>query len=68
MNATVNYDSFWTGLEIADQYLDLEWYVEERDYLKGSRYTTTGFTRIKLSQSFGNRSITADIVQNYVGA
>jgi propionate CoA-transferase len=68
VNAIVNYDSFWTDPEIADKYLDLVRYVEERYYLKVSRYTTNGFTRIKLSQGLGDRAVTADVVQNYVEA
>jgi propionate CoA-transferase len=68
VNAIVNYDSFWTDPDIQDKYLDLVQYVEERYYLKVSRYTTNGFTRIKLSQGLGARAVTADVVQNYVEA
>lgn len=68
VNAIVNYDSFWTDPEVSGEYLDLVRYVEERYYLKVSRYTTNGFTRIKLSQGLGARAVTAEVVQNYVEA
>lgn len=68
VNAIVNYDSFWVAPDVADQYLDLVRYVEERYYLRVSRYTTNGFTRIKLSQGLGARAVTSDLSQNYVQA
>ena len=68
VNAIVNYDSFWVAPDLADQYLDLVRYVEERYYLRVSRYTTNGFTRIKLSQGLGARAVTSDLTQSFVEA
>ncbi len=66
--AIVNYDSFWVDPEIADRYLDLVQYVEDNYYLKVSRYTTSGFMRIKLSRGLQERQVTSNVVQNYVEA
>jgi len=68
VNAIVNYDSFWVAPDVSDQYLDLVRYVEERYYLRVSRYTTNGFTRIKLSQGLDARAVTSDLTHNYVEA
>jgi propionate CoA-transferase len=64
----VNYDSFWVDPEIAGEYLDLVRYVESNYYLKVSRYTTSGFMRIKLSLGMEERHITSDIAHDYVEA
>jgi propionate CoA-transferase len=64
----VNYDSFWVDPEIADKYMDLVRYVEDKYYLKVSRYTTNGFMRIKLSRGLEERRITSNVVKNYVEA
>ena len=64
----VNYDSFWVDPDIADEYLDLVRYVESNYYLKVSRYTTNGFTRIKLSRGLKDRHISSDVLQTYVEA
>lgn len=66
--AVVNYDSFWVDPELADKYLDLVRYVEDRYYLKVSRYTTNGFMRIKLSRGLEARQVTSDVVKDYVQA
>jgi len=66
--SVVNYDSFWVDPEISDKYLDLVRYVEENYYIKVSRYTTSGFMRIKLSRGLQARQVTANVVQNYVEA
>jgi propionate CoA-transferase len=68
VNAIVNYDSFWTDPDIADKYLDLVRYVQERYYLKVSRYTTSGFTRIKLSKGLNERNVAHEMVQDFVQA
>jgi len=48
--------------------MDLVRYVEANYYLKVSRYTTSGFMRIKLSRGLEERDITSRVVQNYVEA
>ena len=64
----VNYDSFWVDPDIADKYLDLVQYVERNYYLKVSRYTTSGFMRIKLSRGLEERDVTSTVVHDYVAA
>ena len=68
VNAIVNYDSFWVDPDLADAYLDLVRHVEESYYFKVSRYTTSGFMRIKLSRGLEDRQVTSDVVHNYVDA
>ncbi len=65
VNAIVNYQSFWADPEIMDAYLDLVRYVEDRYYIKVSRYTSSGFARLKLAQGLGQRSVTADVQQTH---
>jgi propionate CoA-transferase len=64
----VNYDSFWVDPEIADEYLDAVRHIESEYYLKVSRYTTTGFMRIKLARGLEDRQISSDVHQTYVEA
>ena len=68
VNAIVNYDSFWVNPDIADAYLDLVRHVEESYYFKVSRYTTSGFMRIKLSRGLEDRQVTSDVAHSYVDA
>jgi len=60
VTSIVNYDTFWVNPDIADKYLDLVRYVEANYYDKVSRYTTNGFTRIKLSRGLAERDVTSD--------
>lgn len=68
VNAIVNYDSFWANPAIMDAYLDLVRYVEDRYYLKVSRYSSSGFARLKLAKGLGERQVTSDVVQTHVEA
>ena len=63
--AIVNYESFWADPEIMDRYLDLVRYVEERYYIKVSRYTSSGFARIKLVKGLSEREVSADLVRSH---
>lgn len=62
VHAIVNYDSFTTEDAVNDAYLDLVRYVEERYYIDVSRYTTSGFMRLKLGHEFAARHITSEVV------
>ena len=53
--AVVNYERFVADDSIADAYMDLVKYVEENYYIKVSRYTTSGFLRVKLGKELGKR-------------
>jgi len=64
----VNYDSFWVDPDMADKYLDLVRYIEDKYYLKVSRYTTNGFMRIKLTRGLEERQVTSGVARSYVEA
>ena len=66
--AIVNYESFWVNPDISDLYLDLVRHVETNYYLRVSRYTTSGFMRIKLSRGLEERHVTSSMVKDYVAA
>lgn len=53
----VNYDRFEADPEIMDYYLDAVRYVEETYYLNVSRYTNSGFMRLKLGNELGERKV-----------
>ncbi len=59
--AVVNYERFVADDAIADAYMDLVKYVEENYYLKVSRYTTSGFLRVKLWKELGKRAVTYQV-------
>ena len=68
VNAIVNYDSFWANPEIMDDYLDLVRYVEDRYYIKVSRYTSNGFARLKLAKGLSKRAVTSDLMHTHIEA
>jgi propionate CoA-transferase len=63
VNSIVNYDSFSADDEIMDQYLDLVRYVERTYYLKVSRYTTSGFMRLKLGKELEKRRVSSQVFE-----
>ena len=62
--AVVNYERFVADDAIADAYMDLVKYVEENYYLKVSRYTTSGFLRVKLGKELGKRAVTSKVFES----
>ncbi len=60
----VNYDSFDAGPEIMDAYMDLVRYVEEKYYISVSRYTTSGFMRLKLGSGLANRGVSSHVFES----
>ena len=62
--AIVNYDSFAADDDIIERYLDLVRYVEERYYLKVSRYTTSGFMRLKLGAELEKRKVSSQVFES----
>lgn len=62
--AVVNYERFQADEGIMDAYLDLVRYVEETYYLKVSRYTTSGFMRLKMASGLEKRALTSDVYSN----
>ena len=62
--AIVNYDSFSADDDIIERYLDLVRYVEQRYYLKVSRYTTSGFMRLKLGAELEKRKVSSQVFES----
>src|SRR5262249_29077694 len=60
----VNYDSFSCEPELMDAYMDLVHYVEERYYLGVSRYTNSGFMRLKLGKGLRDRKVSSRIFES----
>jgi propionate CoA-transferase len=63
VNSIVNYDSFEANPDVMDEYLDAVRYVEKTYYLKVSRYTTSGFMRLKLGKELSERKVSSHIFE-----
>ena len=63
VNSIVNYERFEADAEIMPKYLDLVRYVEETYYLSVSRYTTSGFMRLKLASELEKRHVTSEVYE-----
>lgn len=61
--AIVNYDRFVADDDIVDQYMDLVKYVEEKYYISVSRYTNSGFLRLKLGKELGKRKVSSRVFE-----
>jgi propionate CoA-transferase len=59
----VNYDRFEADPEVMDAYLDAVRYVEQRYYLKVSRYTNSAFMRLKLGKELGRRQVSSHVYE-----
>jgi propionate CoA-transferase len=64
----VNYDRFEADLEIMDAYMDAVRYVEEKYYLGVSRYTTSGFMRLKLGKELSARKVSSHVFETHAEA
>lgn len=64
VNSIVNYDRFEAAPDILPDYLDLVRYVQERYYLKASRYTTSGFLRLKMGKELERREVPPHVFLN----
>ncbi len=60
----VNYDRFVADDDIIAKYLDLVKYVEEKYYISVSRYTNSGFLRLKLGKELGKRKVSSRIYES----
>lgn len=60
----VNYDRFEADPEIMDAYLDLVRYVEEKYYKAVSRYTNSGFMRLKLGGELEKRKVSSHVFES----
>ena len=63
VNSIVNYERFEADAEIMPKYLDLVRYVEETYYLSVSRYTTSGFMRLKLASELEKRHVASEVYE-----
>ena len=63
VKAIINYDSFDADPEILGPYMDLVHYVEKTYYLEVSRYTTSGFMRLKLGKGLGDRKVSSQVYE-----
>jgi propionate CoA-transferase len=64
----VNYDRFEADPEVMDAYLDAVRYVEQRYYLKVSRYTNSAFMRLKLGKELGKRQVSSHVYETQAEA
>ena len=60
----VNYDRFEADADIMHPYLDLVRYVEDRYYLAVSRYTNSGFMRLKLGSELDKRKVSSRVFES----
>lgn len=63
MHSIVNYDSFVADPDILDKYADPVKYVEERYDLNVSRYSTSGFLRLKLGAELRKRRLSSHVFE-----
>ena len=61
VHSIVNYDSFVADPDILDRRADLVKYVEEKYYLSVSRYSTSGFLRLKLGAELRKRRLSSHV-------
>ena len=61
--SVVNYDSFEADPDILDDYMDLVRYVQETYYIDVSRYTTSGFMRLKLGSGLDQRKVASHVYE-----
>jgi len=60
----VNYDRFEADADVMHDYLDLVRYVEERYYIAVSRYTNSGFMRLKLGAELDKRRVSSRVFES----
>jgi len=63
VNSIVNYDGFTIDDEAVGDYMDAVRYVEQTYYLKVSRYTNSGFMRLKLGQELEKRRLSSRVFE-----
>jgi len=63
VNAIVNYEGFSVDDDAMDAYMNAVKYVEETYYLKVSRFTNSGFLRLKLGKELERRSASARVFE-----
>jgi propionate CoA-transferase len=64
VNSIVNYDRFVVDDDATDAYMEAVRYVEEKYYLKVTRYTNSGFMRMKLGKELENRKLSSRVFES----
>ena len=62
--AIVNYENFSLWPEVVDVYSDMVRDLTQRFYIDVTRYTTSGFLRMKLGQALAQRGVAAHIFES----
>jgi propionate CoA-transferase len=63
VNSIVNYEGFSVDDDAMEAYMDAVRYVEQKYYLKVSRFTNSGFLRIKLGKELENRHVSSRVFE-----
>jgi propionate CoA-transferase len=63
VNSIVNYEGFSVDDDAMHAYMDAVKYVEKTYYLKVSRFTNSGFLRLKLGKELGRREVSTHVFQ-----
>lgn len=64
VHAIVNYDEFGILPEVFDPYSDMVKWLMDHYYSGATRYTTSGFLRLKLGEALGCRGVAAHIYES----
>ena len=60
----VNYDNFYLAPDLTDDYVTLVRGLAEHYYASVTRYTTSSFLRLKLSEQLSNRGLAPHIYES----
>jgi propionate CoA-transferase len=63
VNSIVNYEGFSVDDEAMEAYMDAVRYVEKKYYIKVSRFTNSGFLRLKLGKELERRGVSARVFE-----
>jgi propionate CoA-transferase len=63
VNSIVNYEGFTVDDDAMEAYMDAVRYVEKKYYLKVSRFTNSGFLRMKLGKELESREVSARVFE-----
>ena len=64
MYAIVNYDNFSISPDVLDPYVDMVKRLVDRHYSGATRYTTSGFLRMKLGDALAGRDVAPHIYES----
>jgi propionate CoA-transferase len=63
VNSIVNYEGFSVDDDAMQAYMDAVKYVEQKYYLKVSRFTNSGYLRLKLAKELEKRQVTSHVFE-----